>query len=125
LTWCRDHQLLKARGQQRTDSTHALAAVRALNRVAVVLETLRHALDSLAVVAPAWLIAVAPDEWTERYTRRADEARLPEGKDTRAKLARLIGADGHALLHAMEGQNALSMIARICRQSDQVRLPAA
>jgi transposase len=27
LTWCRDHQLIRARGRQRTDSTHILAAV--------------------------------------------------------------------------------------------------
>src|SRR5262249_60659773 len=30
LTWCRDRQLVKARGRQRTDSTHILAAVRPL-----------------------------------------------------------------------------------------------
>ena len=52
LTWCRERRLLRARGRQRTDSTHVLAAVRALNRVEVVGETLRHALDSLAVAAP-------------------------------------------------------------------------
>jgi transposase len=54
LTWCRDRQLVKARGRQRTDSTHVLAAVRALNRIEVVGETLRHALNTLAVVAPEW-----------------------------------------------------------------------
>ncbi len=43
LTWRRERQLLKARGRQRTDSTHVLAAVRALN--------------SLAVAAPDWLRA--------------------------------------------------------------------
>src|SRR5205085_11139135 len=49
LTWCRERQFLKAQGWQRTDSTHILAAVRALNRIEVVAETLRHALDTLAV----------------------------------------------------------------------------
>jgi hypothetical protein len=52
--WCRDRQLIKARGRQRTDSTHVLAAVRALNRLEVVGETMRHALTTLAVVAPEW-----------------------------------------------------------------------
>ena len=37
--------LLKARGRQRTDSTHVLAKVRALNRAECVVETLRHALN--------------------------------------------------------------------------------
>jgi transposase len=32
LTWCRDRHLVNARGRQRTDSTHILAVVRALNR---------------------------------------------------------------------------------------------
>ncbi len=35
LTWCRERELVKARGRQRTDSTHVLAAVRALNRIEV------------------------------------------------------------------------------------------
>jgi transposase len=39
LTWGRDRQLIKARGRQRTDSTHILAAVRALNRIEVVGES--------------------------------------------------------------------------------------
>jgi transposase len=52
LTWCRERQLVKARGRQRTDSTHILAAVRALNRIEVVGETMRHARNSLAVVVP-------------------------------------------------------------------------
>lgn len=57
LTWCRTRQLVKAKGRQRTDSTHILAAVRALNRLDVVGETMRHALITLTVVAPEWLRA--------------------------------------------------------------------
>jgi len=41
LERCRALGLLKARGPQRTDSTHVLAAIRVLNRVALVAETLR------------------------------------------------------------------------------------
>lgn len=55
LEQCRQHGLLKARGRQRTDSTHVFAAVRALNRLELVRETLRHALDTLATLHPAWL----------------------------------------------------------------------
>jgi transposase len=40
LTWCRDRQLVRTRGRQRTDSTHMLAAVRALNRLEVVGDTI-------------------------------------------------------------------------------------
>src|SRR5438093_11653474 len=47
--------LIKARGKQRTDSTHVLAAIRVLNRLTCVGETLRHALNELALAAPDWL----------------------------------------------------------------------
>ena len=63
---------LKARGRQRTDSTHVLAAVRMLNRLERVGETMRAALNELAVVAPAWLQARVPVEWYERYARRVE-----------------------------------------------------
>jgi transposase len=102
LTWCRERKLLQARGRQRTDSTHILAAVRALNRIEVVAETMRHVLDSLAVAAPAWLAAVAAPEWAERYARRVEEGRLPAGKDARAALALTMGADGFALFAALD-----------------------
>jgi transposase len=46
---------LKAGGRARTDSTHVLAVVRACNRLECVGETLRAALNDLAVVAPDWL----------------------------------------------------------------------
>jgi transposase len=54
---CREHKWLKARGRQRTDSTQVRGAIRALNRLECVTETLRHALNSLAVVAPDWVSA--------------------------------------------------------------------
>src|SRR5215510_1572930 len=46
LERCRALGLLTARGQQRTDSTHVLAAVRVLNRLELVAETLRAALNA-------------------------------------------------------------------------------
>jgi len=55
LTQFRDRGLLKARGRQRTDSTHVLAAIHVLNRLECVGETLRHALNALAVTTPEWL----------------------------------------------------------------------
>src|SRR5512144_794936 len=70
LVIARDHGLLKAAGRQRTDSTHVLAAVRVLNRLERVGETLRAALNSLAVIAPEWVRALAPAVWYERYGSR-------------------------------------------------------
>jgi transposase len=69
LEQCRALGLLKARGQQRTDSTHVLAAIRVLSRLELVAETLRAALNALATVAPDWLQALAPLEWYEQAHR--------------------------------------------------------
>jgi transposase len=70
--------LIKKRGRQRTDSTHVLAAVRTLNRLERVGETLRAALNQLAVLAPDWLQALAPPEWYQRYGRRVENYHLPK-----------------------------------------------
>ena len=78
LERCRALGLLKARGQQRTDSTHVLAAIRVLNRLELVAETLRAALNAVATVAPDWLQAITPLAWYERYSRRIEESRLPK-----------------------------------------------
>ena len=96
--------LLNARGRQRTDSTHVLAAVRALTRLEVVGETLRQALNCLAVVAPAWLQAqLQPtwDEWVERYGQRFTDYRLPRAEPAQVALAEAIGVDGRRLLSAI------------------------
>src|SRR5947209_2150769 len=72
LTQLQEIEVLKKRGRQRTDSTHVLAAVRVLNRLERVGETLSCALNCLAVVAPAWLRALAPAEWYVRYRERVE-----------------------------------------------------
>lgn len=66
LDVCRERKWLKRRGRQRTDSTHVVAAVHASNRLQCAIETLRHALNALAVAAPEWLRAHARPEWPER-----------------------------------------------------------
>jgi transposase len=73
LSQLRARGLFKARGRQRTDSTHVLAAIRVLNRLELVGETLRHALNSLAVVVPDWLqeipaVQTLRQVWAEQYT---------------------------------------------------------
>jgi len=98
LTILRDQGLLKARGKQPTDSTHVLAAIRILNRLECVGETLRHALNALARHAPEWVRAQVPCDWFDRYSRRIEVYRLPSGKAERQALAGLIGADGVTLL---------------------------
>jgi transposase len=102
LVRSRELGLLRRRGRQRTDSTHVLAAVRVLNRLERVGETLRAALNELAAVAPDWLRAQAPTEWYERYGERIENYDLPTSEAERQKLAAAIGADGRRLLRMID-----------------------
>lgn len=101
LECCRALGLVKARGQQRTDSTHVVAAVRLMHRLELVGETLRAALNDLAVRAPDWVRAVARADWYERYQRRSEQGRLPKGKEARESYAKTVGEDGFHLLDAL------------------------
>lgn len=98
--------LVKARGKQRTDSTHVLAAVHDLHLLELVAETLRATLDDLAAVAPDWLRGIAEPVWFERYGRRIEDYRLPKAQGERAALALSIGADGFVLLEALDAPEA-------------------
>jgi transposase len=57
---------LKEGKRQRTDSTHVLAKVRAINRLMCVGEAMRFALNSLAVMAADWLLQHSDEAWLER-----------------------------------------------------------
>jgi transposase len=105
--------LLKTRGRQRTDSTHVLAAVRALNRLELLAETLRAALNAIAGVAPDWLRALAPPAWHERYDRRVEDRRLPKTEPQRDAYVAQVGADGFLLLDAIDGADAPPAIAAL------------
>jgi transposase len=98
--------LVKARGKQRTDSTHVLGAVHDLHLLELVGETLRAALDDLAAAAPDWLRAIAQPVWFERYGHRIEDYRLPKSQAKREALALEIGADGFRLLDALEAPEA-------------------
>ena len=79
-----------------------------LNRLELVAETLRAALNELATRAPAWLQAVAPPEWYARYAKRIEDARLPREPTKREAYAQTVGEDGFALLDALEAAEAPS-----------------
>lgn len=98
LTLCRDNGWLKARTRQRTDSTHVLAAIRAVTRLECAGETLRAALNALAVAAPDWLRLHSQPDWVERYSERIEDYHLPKSKSKRTEQALLYGEDGHQLL---------------------------
>jgi len=136
LITCKDRGYLKARGRQRTDSTHVLGALRLLNRLELVSETVRAALNAVAEAAPDWLRTEAPPEWFERYGRRIEDFRLPKGKEARQEYAELVGRDGMQLVELvwsssapapLRGLHAVNLLRRLWIQQysimdDQIRL---
>lgn len=72
LTHCQAQGLRRAGGRQRTDATHVLAAVRGLNRLARVADTLRAACKAVAAAGPAWRTRLVPHRGSQRDSRRLD-----------------------------------------------------
>ena len=113
LALCREHGFLVHHGRQRFDSTHVLGAVRALNRLGCAIETLRAALNVLAVAASDWLRQHADPAWTERYERRADDIYVPKGEAARWAFAEMVGRDSDALLKVLTAPDAPSWLREV------------
>jgi transposase len=92
---------IKAGGKQRSDSTHVLAAIRDLNRLELIGETMRRALNELAEADPAWLQQVVPPEWYPRYAQRMDPLRFPKKAEERQALLITMGQDGFYLMETL------------------------
>ena len=94
--------LVGAGGKQRTDSTRVIGAVRDVNRLELAGESVRAALEALAVAAPDWLSTVIDIAgWGRRYGARVDTWRLPTSKTRRAELVAAYGRDAVTLLRAV------------------------
>ncbi|MEL6930610.1 MAG: IS1182 family transposase [Cyanobacteria bacterium J06600_6] len=106
LEQLREKELLKGSKRQRTDSTHILAAIRPLNRLETLGETMRAALNSLAIAAPDWLAKRIKKDWFDRYGRRVENYRLPKLDSERETLGNQMGEDGFNLLEKVYAPNA-------------------
>ena len=109
----REKGLLKRRGQQRTDSTHVLAAIRHLTRIEFVAETFRATLNALGRNAPEWLAPRLEPHWREWYEHRIESYRFPKGEAARLEYVLQVGRDGFLLLDqlyaAPDAQHLMSM----------------
>jgi transposase len=95
LQFCQEKQLLKARGTARTDSTHVLAKVKALNRWVALIETFRHTLIILSKQATEWLKQYAPSHWLTQYRYRFET--FPAKENNQLPQAIQAGRDGFQL----------------------------
>jgi hypothetical protein len=99
--------LVKPGGKQRTDSTHVIAAVAALNRLELAGESVRAALEALAAAHPDWVaqrICVA--DFARRYGTPMTSWRPPASQARRDELAIAYARDGYALLGAVYDRSA-------------------
>jgi transposase len=94
--------LVKAGGKQRTDSTHVIAAVAALNRLELAGESVRAALEALTVAHPDWVAQrICVSDFARRYGTPMTSWRPPASQARRDELAIAYARDGYALLEAV------------------------
>jgi len=106
--------LLAAGGRQRTDSTHITAAVAALNRLELVGESVRAALEALAAAHPQWLAdRVCVEDFTRRYGTAMTSWRPPVSQAKRAELAITYARDGYRLLEAVHDPGAPAWLRQV------------
>ena len=99
--------LVKAGGKQRTDSTHVVAAVAALNRLELAGESVRAALEALAAAHPAWVEQrICVPDFARRYGTPMTSWRPPAVQARRDELAIAYARDGYALLEAVYDSSA-------------------
>ena len=102
LDFCKSEGYIKTNSKQRTDSTHVLARIRRLNRLTLVGETLRAALNELAELHPEWLLEIMPSEWERRYVHRIEDSRFGKTESQLTAQETQVGQDGQLLLDALE-----------------------
>ena len=94
--------LVAAGGKQRTDSTHVIAAVAALNRLELAGESVRALLEALAAAHPDWLgQRICLPDFSRRYGTPMTSWRPPVSAARRKELAIAYARDGYALLAAV------------------------
>ncbi|MGO9192793.1 MAG: transposase [Streptosporangiaceae bacterium] len=94
--------LVKAGGKQRTDSTHVVAAVAALNRLELAGESVRAALEALTAAHPDWVEQrICVPDFARRYGTPMTSWRPPVSQARRDELAIAYARDGYVLLEAV------------------------
>jgi transposase len=106
--------LVKAGGKQRTDSTHVVAAVAALNRLELAGESVRAAAEALTAAHPGWTADVlCVSDWARRYGTPVTGWRPPASKKKQDELAVAYAKDGHALLRAVYDKASPAWLAEV------------
>ena len=106
--------LVKPGGKQRTDSTHVVAAVAALNRLELAGESVRAALEALTAAHPDWVAQrICVPDFARRYATPMTSWRPPASRAKQDELAIAYARDGYALLEAVFGDTAPAWLREI------------
>src|SRR6266704_2433543 len=106
--------LVKAGGKQRTDSTHVIAAVAALNRLELAGESVRAALEALTAAHPDWVAQrICVPDFARRYATPMTSWRPPASKAKQDELAIAYARDGYALLEAVHDSSSPAWLREI------------
>jgi transposase len=106
--------LVTAGGKQRTDSTHVVAAVAALNRLELAGESVRAAAEALTAAHPGWTADVlCVSDWARRYGAPVTDWHPPASKKKQDELAVAYAKDGYALLRAVYDKASPAWLAEI------------
>jgi transposase len=106
--------LVKAGGKQRTDSTHVIAAVAALNRLELAGESVRAALEAVTAAHPGWTADVLHvSEWARRYGTPVTDWHPPASEKKQDELAVTYAKDGYALLSAVYDRKSPAWLAEL------------
>jgi transposase len=106
--------LVTAGGKQRTDSTHVIAAVAALNRLELAGESVRAALEALAAAHPHWVAQrICVPDFARRYGTPMTSWRPPASQVKRDELAIVYARDGYAVLEAVYDSSAPAWLREI------------
>ena len=102
--------LLKGRKTQRTDSTAIIGAARELNRLELVMETMRLVLEDILQTAFGWFRRHIPNEYIDRYEQwtQAEKLVRETGSVADAKAKALMietGQNGFVLLDMLSGED--------------------
>src|SRR5512135_813297 len=98
--------LVRAGGKQRTDSTHVVAAVAALNRLELAGESVRAALEALTAAHPDWVAQrICVPDFARRYGTPMTSWRPPASQARQDELAIAYARDGYALLEAVYAES--------------------
>jgi len=114
----KEQGLLKGRWLQRTDSMAIFGAIRELNRLELVMETMRLALQVLAECDAEWFLCHLPAEWGLLYAERAQSERLiretgPKGKARVTELLLQTGRHGFELLAILQDETTPEHLGRL------------